>query len=214
MAYRNFFGIFGHRWISQYDIDYIYREFPSSNYTVFVEFAGECKDLVDCTGDERDVERITIGFKDGTNRCDPDPYTYDVDCPVDSQYIVSSAKSHFYARGKTVSHPQTRNEEPGVIARVRGTVREKLRHYLNATGLEASSVEGPEESLDILVNAMDSEGRKNLCRLLSNVERDGIKCVVQFRFDMSTVDQLQRLDTDMEVGDLGEVLELTEDDRD
>lgn len=210
MAYRNFLGIIGHRWISRFDMEYLQKELPVSTYRILVEFAGDCLELHECDGTERDVERLVVYFKDGTNRVDPDPFTYTVHGPVDATYVAGMARTHFYMRGKTQSHPQTRNEDPAVIRAVRGTARAKLRHHLEATGLDATCVEGPEEPLEILVNAMGDEGRKKLCRILGSLDRDGLKCVVQFRFDMSTVDQLQRLDTEMEFGDLGEVLELTE----
>ena len=47
-------------------------------------------------------------------------------------------------------------------------------------------------------------------RFLGTLDMDGIQTFVTVHFERSTIDQLTRLDTEIELGDLGEVLEIAE----
>ena len=60
----------------------------------------------------------------------------------------------------------------------------------------------------IPVNCFDPEGRSNLLRFLANLDNDGIQTFIDVHFDHATIDQLQRLDTMMEFGDIADVLKM------
>ena len=212
MAYRNLTGLFGHRWISDYDKDSILRKFPKNLYDVSVRFTDDRNDmpLDQVTGAERNIDRILIHYKDGTSRLDPDPYQYVVEWPVNSQFVNQDAYKFFYDRQKLAIRPQTRNEDPEVIRNVREQVRQKLKYYLHMNDVEPESEAGPDKPLNVLVNAFIGENRKNLLRFLAELDKDGINTVVSIDFSCASVDQLQRVDTMMEFADLAEVVELTE----
>ena len=212
MAYRNLTGLFGHRWISDYDKESILRKFPKKFYDVSVRFTDDQNDmpLEQVTGVERNIDRILIHYKDGTNRLDPDPFQYIVEWPVNSQIVNQFADKFFYDRQKLAIRPQTRNEDPEVIHSMREQVRRKLKNYLHVNDVEPESEAGPDRPLDVLVNAFAGENRKNLLRFLAELDKDGINTVVSIDFSCASVDQLQRIDTMMEFADLGDVVELTE----
>lgn len=214
MAYRNLTGLFGHRWISDYDKVSILSKFPKNLYDVSVRFTDDKDDipLDQVTGAERNIDRILIHYKDGTNRLDPDPFQYIVEWPVNSQIVNQFAFKFFYDRQKLAIRPQTRNEDPEVIRKMREQVRQKLKYYLHMNDVEPESEAGPDKPLDVLVNAFIGENRKNLLRFLAELDKDGINTVVSIDFSCASVDQLQRIDTMMEFADLGDVVELTEND--
>ena len=217
MAYRNILGLFGHRWIGEHDREMILQDFPGDEFIVEVSFTdGKPDRLLElCDGKETSVDAIMIYYKDGTCTRDPSPFRWQVTGPVrwlDLRCPVgdSNPKTYFYNRSKDRKlFPQTRNEPEADTEAVRRTVRGKLANYLHMGGIEnrPGFDIGP---LRVPVNCFCGEARKNLLRYLESLDGDGVQTFVTIHIERATIDQLTRLDTEMEFGDLGEVLEIAE----
>lgn len=203
MAYKNITGIFGHEWISELSVKMILKQLPESHYNVWVSFTDSKNDLAlkECTRKERNLDRITIEYKDGTNRHDPDPFTWLIFGPVDGFDLlhdsIFGANGFFARRCKCPAWPQTRNENPKDIFMMRTAMRHKLAEFLKVS-------EGPpylkkDAPLNFMVNLMDQEQRTKLIGLIENLDGDGIWMSVEVKFPNSTIDQIQRLDTDIEL---------------
>lgn len=216
MAYRNRFGPLGHRWIEPNGIQLIVSHFPENRYSITVSFTDGTPDmpLSKCTGYERNLDTLTIRFKDANGRRDPDPFVWEITGKLDATFFIYSTPpdinpvTFFFNRCKTSMYPQTENEDPGTVLSLRKEARAKFANYVHMSGIDDRAGSG--DSLTIPVNCFTGEGRTNLLRFLANVDKDGIQVFVDVRFDRATVDQLQRLDTDMEFGDLGEVLDIAD----
>lgn len=216
MAYRNILGRFGHRWIGEYDRARIIREFPESDYSVEVAFADGKSDMLlkDCTGKETSVDSIMIYYKDGTGRRDPEPFRWHVHGPVswfdlNSTVGDSNPKTYFWNRSKNRQlFPQTRNEPVKDIVAIRREVRAKFVNFLHMNGID-DRTDGS-GMLRVPVNCFNEDARKNLLRFLGTLDMDGIQTFVTVHFERSTIDQLTRLDTEMEFGDIAEVLNIAE----
>lgn len=219
MSYRNITGIIGHRWIGQYDIDTILKEFPESDFDVEVTFTDGKSDIMlkDCTGRESNIDSITIYYKDGTSRRDPDPFRWQVTGVINAMDFLnctvgdSNPRTFFYLRSKNHKvFPNTRNEEPESFRQLRKDVREKFLHWVHMDGMESKLADTDGGAMRIPVNCFSGPEKKNLLRFIETLDRDGIQTFLTVHFDRSTSDQLQRLDTEMEFGDLGEVLAIAE----
>jgi len=202
MAYRNIASLFGGRWIRPEDIRVITWKFPAKLYDVEVYFTdGSSKPLAECTGKERNVEKIVISYIDGTGKQDIEPYVEHVYGPVNGHQFLAGTFDrnpvlYFYERGKDEFHPQTRNEDPRSIAMFREAARRRFVDFVGMDGVDTGKKDG---TLHIPLNIFNKAGRKNLLRILENLDNDGINVFVDVEFDHSTIDQLQRLDTEMEL---------------
>lgn len=219
MSYKNITGFLGHRWIGKYDIDTILKEFPASEFDVDVSFTDDRNDipLKDCTGRESNIDAITIYYKDGTCRRDPNPYRRSVTGPVNAMDFLESGigdrrpKTYFFLRSKNRTvFPNTRNEDPETFRNLRRDVREKFVHWVHMDGMESALSDTDGGTLRIPVNCFAGADKKNLLRFIETLDTDGIQTFLTVHFERSTSDQLQRLDTEMEFGDLGEVLAIAE----
>lgn len=221
MSYKNILGRFGHRWIGDFDRTMILKEFPESDYSVEVTFTDGKSDMLlkDCTGRETNVDAIMIYYKDGTNRRDTDPFRWQVTGPIGWNEFLhstvgdSNPLTYFFTRCKDRKlFPQTRNEPVEDINAIRRDVREKFVHFLHMDGIDEKK--GNKKDVSVLrvpVNCFSGPARNNLIRFLETLDKDGIQTFVTVHFERSTIDQLTRLDTEMEFGDLGEVLAIAED---
>ena len=214
MAYKNVTGIFGHEWISEAAVNLILKELPESHYKVWVRFTDNKNDILlkDCSRKERNLDCFIIEYKDGTNRLDPDPYISHIDGPVRPFKIVYDssfgALAFFAKRCKEPFYPQTRNEDPKDIKRMREWMRHKLAGFLQVS--EVSLYKDKDGPLDFSVNFMDSMHKTRLIGLLENLEPDGAWVSVRVNFPYTTIDQLQRLDNEMELAKIGEEFEMCE----
>ena len=214
MAYKNVTGIFGHEWISEAAVNLILKELPESHYKVWVRFTDDKNDILlkDCTRKERNLDCIVIEYKDGTNRLDPDPYIRHIDGPVNPFNVVYDssfgALAFFSRRCKEPMYPLTRNEDPKDIKRMRQWIRHKLAGFLQVS--EVSLYKDKDGPLDFAVNFMDDAYRARLIRLLENLDYDGAWITVNVNFPYATIDQLQRLDNEMELIKVGEEFEMSE----
>lgn len=202
MAYRNITSFLGHCWIGSEDIRKISEKFPAKMYDVDVYFTdGSQKPLMACTGKERNVEKIVISYLDGTGTVDPDPYIQHIYGPVDAEEFIKGTFDrnpvlHFFERCKDEFHEQTRNEDPRNIAMFREAARKRFVDFVGMNGVDTGKKDG---TLHIPLNIFNKAGRKNLLKILENLDNDGIMVFVDVEFDRSTIDQLQRLDTEMEL---------------
>lgn len=202
MAYRNITSFLGHRWIGKEDIRKITEKFPSERYDLDVYFTdGSLKPLARCSGKEHNIEKIVISYLDGTGTVDPDPYIQHIYGPVDADEFIRGTFDrnpvlHFFERCKDEFHSQTRNEDPRNIAMFREAARKRFVDFVGMTGVDAGKKDG---TLHIPLNIFNKAGRKNLIKILENLDKDGIMVFVDVQFDRSTIDQLQRLDTEMEL---------------
>ena len=217
MAYKNIAGVFGHKWVTQYDIDTILKEFPESRYSTWVTFTDGKSDmpLRECTGTERNIDTLVISYKDGTNTPDPDPYVKIIVEPLDATRMLNDLPdanpiSHFFKRAKGDMFPSTRNEQPSVINSVRTVVRAKFKHFVHMDGMEDPRFSHDGATMRIPVNCFDSDGRKNLLRFLEHLDKDGILTFVEVKFDCASLDQLERVDTEIEFGDTFDVVDMVE----
>lgn len=218
MSYRNRLAMFGHLWIEKEAIDIILDKFPEQHYSVVVTFTGK-PDLMlrECTGKETDIDSIMIYYKDGTDKLDPEPFRWHVTGPVNAMDFLHSTVgdsnpiTYFFNRSKGEHNPQTRNESPEDVAAIRSAVRRKFVNFVHMNGIEDSRTAGDGNApLSIPVNCFKPGDRNNLLRFIETLDCDGIQVYVDVRFDRSSIDQLQRLDTEMECGDIGDVLEYAE----
>lgn len=217
MSYKNILGRFGHRWFMEFDRSMVIHEFPESDYSVEVTFTDGKPDMMlkDCTGTETNVDAIMIYYKDGTGTRDPEPFRWQVTGPFhwsDFSAMVgdSNPRTYFWTRSKNRQlFPQTRNEPVEDIVSIRREVREKFVNYLHMNRIQ-DRTESDTGSLRVPVNCFDEDARKNLLRFLATLDMDGIQTFVTIHFERSTIDQLTRLDTEMEFGDLREVLDIAE----
>ena len=214
MSYRNIFSIFGAKWIDQNDIEMVLKKYPESDFEVYVTFSDKSDMfLKDCTGKETNVEKIVFAYRDGTNKLDPEPFIYYVCSPFNITYFLTSCDidAHFASRCKNRKvWPQTRNEDPKEILKMRTAVREKFVHYMQMSDIDWKVGEQPDAPVYIPVNSWKNSDRGKILRFLERLDSDGIQTVIEVRFNTATIDQLQRLDTEMEFGDLDEVLEISE----
>jgi hypothetical protein len=214
MAYKNIAGLLGHEWISEGDVEIILREFPETHYKVWVEFTTDKSDipLINCTRKERNLDRLVIGYKDGTNRLDPDPFVWHIDGPVDSYRVVYDslfgARAFFVSRSKRPQFPQTRNEDPKVIKKMAIEMRHKLATYLRVSEFTLSKEKNGD--LEFSINSLNSRQKTQLVDLIQNLEYDGLWMTVNVHFPYGTIDQFQRLDTCMELAKISEELEESE----
>lgn len=214
MAYRNFFHFLGKKWISREALDALIEKYPKSKYRSYIEYGDwDIKYLDECDGSEQNVRTIVIEYNDGTNARDPEPYIYPVSKPFELADLYDggfNARSHFFIRSKNHElFPLTKNDSVETMKRYRKEIREKFRNFIHMTGLENPifCTDG-DEDMEIPVNIFAPEGRGNLLRFLATLDTDGIYTTVNVHFHHSTVDQLERLDTEMEFGDLNEVIDL------
>lgn len=202
MAYSNITSFIGHRWIGEADIKHITETFPANLYDVDVFFTdGSQKPLANCNGKERNIEKIVISYLDGTGTPDPDPYIQHIYGPLNGFDFVAGTfdrnpRLHFFERCKDEFHSQTRNEDPRNIAMFREAARKRFVDFVGMTGVDSGKKDG---TLHIPLNIFNKAGRKNLIKILENLDKDGIMVFVNVEFDRSTIDQLQRLDTEMEL---------------
>lgn len=202
MAYANLLSVFGHRWISADGIRHITETFPDKMYDVDVYLVdGSQKPLAKCTGLERNIEKIEISYIDGTGKVDPDPYIQHIYGPVDGKEFVTGTfdrnpRLHFFERCKDEFHTQTRNEDPRNIAMFREAARKRFVTFVGMDGVDSGKKDG---TLHIPLNIFNKAGRRNLIKFLENLDSDGIMVSVEVEFDRSTIDQLQRMDTEMEL---------------
>lgn len=215
MSYRNIFSIFGAKWIDKTDIDVILKKYPETDFDVSVVFSDSKSDmpLRDCDGNETNVERIVFSYKDGTGTPDPEPYTHYLSDKFDLAYFLISAdhEAHFASRCKDRKvWPQTRNEDPKEILKMRTAVREKFVHFMQMSNIDWKFGDKPDAPVYIPVNSWKNSDRGKILRFLERLDSDGIQTVIEVRFNTATIDQLQRLDTEMEFGDLDEVLAISE----
>lgn len=214
MAYRNITGIFGHEWISDFSVKMILKELPESHYRIWVRFSDSKNDILlkDCTRKERNLDRIIIEYRDGTNRLDPDPFTWHIFSPVDGFELLLDtpfgAKCFFAKRSKGLAWPQTKNEDPKDIKRMRAMMRHKLAEFLDVS--EKTIFEEKDAPLKFMVNSMDFLQKEKLIGLIQSLERDGIWMSVNVNFPYCTIDQFQRLDTEIELEKIGKELEQEE----
>jgi hypothetical protein len=216
MSYKNFLGRFGHRWFTDYDRKMVLIDFSADEYDVEVTFTDDKPDtpLKDCTGTETNVDAIMIYYKDGTGRRDPEPFRWQVTGVFhwgDFSTTVgdSNPRTYFWNRSKNRKlFPQTRNEPVTDIVAIRREVREKFVNFIHMNGIDDNS--NKTGVLRVPVNCFNDDARKNLIRFLNTLEMDGIQTFLTIHFERSTIDQLTRLDTEMEFGDLAEVLEIAE----
>lgn len=219
MAYSNFFSFLGRKWIAPEALEVILKKYPASGYRTFVEFAdGSEMSLADCDGSERNVAAIIIAYNDGTTAVDPDPYIHPVSGRIELADLYDGtfgASAHFFVRSKHHElFPHTRNDSIKTLNKYRSMVREKFCNFVHMNGMESPVLHKTDtDDMEIPVNIFRPEDRANLIRFLSTLDTDGVPATLTVHFTRSTVDQLERLDTEMEFGDLGEVLELTENDR-
>lgn len=215
MSYRNIFSVFGAKWIDKSDIESVLKRYPESSFDVYVVFSDDKSDkpLSECTGRETNVEKIVIAYRDGTFKADPDPYIYYIEHPFNVTYFLTSDdnKYHFASRCKNkAAWPQTRNEDPKDILAMRTAVREKFVHYMQMSDIDWEAGKEPDAPVYIPVNAWKNADRARIIRFLERLDCDGVQTIVKVKFDTATIDQLQRLDTEMEFGDLDEVLDIAE----
>lgn len=202
MSYRNFATFLGARWIGKEDIKVITDKFPDRMFDVDVYFTdGSQKPLATCTGKEHNIEKIVIAYLDGVGNKDKDPYVEYVYGPVNGADFLNGTFDrnpvlYFYERCKDEFHPQTRNEDPRTIAMVREAARRRFVDFVGMNGVDTGKKDG---TLHIPLNIFNKAGRKNLLSILENLDSDGINVFVDVEFDHSTIDQLQRLDTEMEL---------------
>lgn len=216
MSYKNILGRFGHRWFMEFDRKMVLHDFPETDYSVEVTFTDGKPDtlLKDCTGTETNIDAIMIYYKDGTNLRDPEPFRWQVTGVFhwsDFSAVVgdSNPKTYFWTRSKNRKFfPQTRNEPVADIVSIRREVREKFVNFIHMNGIDDNS--NKTGVLRVPVNCFNDDARKNLIRFLNTLDMDGIQTFLTIHFERSTIDQLTRLDTEMEFGDLAEVLEIAE----
>lgn len=207
--FKNFFHHFGCKWITPEQIELVLKEFPEPDYRVSVKFVdGTEKPLILCDGSESNIDSIYIGYCDGTDNPDADPYRFIVTRRFDAGFFLNSGiREHFIRRSKDRNlYPQTRNEDPEFEKMIREQVMAKFIDYVHMRGVGSQGVHS--NVLRIPVNCFDPEARGNLIRFLSNLDNDGIHTYIDVHFGHATVDQLQRLDTMMEFGDIADVLRM------
>lgn len=203
MAYKNITGFFGHEWISEFSVEMILKELPESHYRVWVGFTNgkEKRLLKECSRKERFLDSIIVEYRDGTNRHDPDPFTWVIFGPVEGFVLLNDslfgAKSFFSRRCKSPAWPQTKNEDPRDIFRMRTAMRHKLAEFLRVS--ERSFFGEKDAPLKFVVNLMNQKQRARLLGLIGSLDGDGIWISVEVEFPCSTIDQLQRLDTEIEL---------------
>lgn len=93
---------------------------------------------------------------------------------------------------------------------MRTAVREKFVHYMQMSDIDWKFGDKPDAPVYIPVNSWKNSDRGKILRFLERLDGDGIQTVIEVRFNTATIDQLQRLDTEIEFGDLDEVLEISE----
>jgi len=208
MAYMNILGFFGHEWITKAHADRILENFPEKRYNVCVAFKdGSEKPLKDCTCTERNVEYIYIYYKDGTGTPDPEPYRYIVDGVTNSYYICDDimigARSYFRSKHKNENFPQTRNEKPEDISRVRIKVREKLVKFLQLSNRLDRDLfnKSPERDVEIYLNNYSGNWIRRVLGLLELVDSDGIGITLNFEIEGASMDQLERLANHIELAE-------------
>lgn len=207
--YKNIFHLIGRKWITREQIELVLNEFPEDSYSVYVLFADKStKALTDCTGSETNIDSIYIGYRDGSLSVDREPYRFIVTRPFDAGFFLTlGIKEYFIKRSKDKElYPQTRNEDPDFEERIRCAVMTKFLGYVHMNGVDPQGVKS--KVVRIPVNCFDPEGRSNLLRFLANLDNDGIQTFIDVHFDHATIDQLQRLDTMMEFGDIADVLKM------
>ena len=89
---------------------------------------------------------------------------------------------------------------------MRTAMRHKLAEFLKVS--EGPSCMKKDAPLDFMVNLMDQEQRFKLIGLIENLDGDGIWMSVEVKFPNSTIDQLQRLDTDIELEKINMQMEV------
>ena len=211
MAYANILGIFGHEWITKAHADRILDNFPEKMYDVRVEFKnGTEKPLKECSRTERNVESIKIYYKDGTSKVDPEPYrcwvvgetsSYDI---CDSLFI--GARGYFRRKHKNENFPQTRNEDPEDIRRVRVKVREMLVKFLNIPEKLDRDLfdKSPERDVNIYLNNYSGNWIRRVLGLLELADSDGIGIRATFEIAGASMDQLERLANHIELAETQE----------
>lgn len=215
MSYRNIFSVFGAKWIDKSDIDVILKKYPETDFDVSVVFSDNKSDmpLRDCDGSETNIKSIMFSYKDGTGKPAPEPYYHYIGKKFDLAYFLCSDdhEAHFASRCKDRKvWPQTRNDDPDEIKKMRRDVREKFIHYMQMSGIDWEAGKQPDAPVYIPVNSFKPSDRGKITRLIERIDHDGVPTVVEVRFDVATIDQLQRLDTEMEFGDLDEVMAISE----
>ena len=208
MAYANILGIFGHEWITKGHADRILDNFPEKMYDVRVEFKdGSEKPLKKCSRKEHNVEYIKIYYKDGTSKVDPEPYRYMVNGETNSYYICDDwmigARSYFRRKHKNENFPQTRNEDPEDIRRVRVKVREMLVKYLDIPeNLDRDLFDkSPERNVEIYLNNSSGNWIRRVLALLELADYDGIGIRTSFEISNASMDQLERLANHIELAE-------------
>lgn len=208
MAYANILGFFGHEWITKAHADRILDNFPEGMYDVCVEFKnGTETPLKCCTRKERNVECIKIYYKDGTPKVDPEPYrcwivgetsSYDI---CDSLFL--GARGYFRCKHKNEYFPQTRNEDPEDISRVRVKVREKLVKFLQIPEKLDRNLfdKSPERDVEIYLNNYSGNWIRRVLGLLELVDSDGIGITLNFEIERASMDQLERLANHIELAE-------------
>ena len=216
MSYKNIFGRFGHHWFTEYDRKMVLIDFSADEYDVEVTFTDGKPDMpfADCTGTETNIDAIMIYYKDGTGRRDPEPFRWQVTgvfhwSDFSTTVGDSNPKTYFWNRSKNRQFfPQTRNEPVADIVSIRREVRGKFVNFIHMNGIDDSRNNAG--VLRVPVNCFNDDARKNLIRFLNTLDMDGIQTFLTIHFERSTIDQLTRLDTEIEFGDLREVLDIAE----
>jgi len=211
MAYANILGIFGHEWITKAHAGRILDNFPEKLYDVRVEFKdGSEMPLKECSCTERNVESIKIYYKDGTSKVDPEPYRYLVDGVTNSYYICDDgmigARSYFRRKHKNEFFPQTRNENPEDIRKVRIKVREMLVKFLKIPEkLDRDPFDkSPERDVEIYLNNYSGNWIRRVLALLELADYDGIGIRTTFEIAGASMDQLERLANHIELAETQE----------
>lgn len=221
MAYRNILGPLGHEWIGEYDVQSILKRLPESHYRAVVRFSDNQDDLLlkDCTRKERNIESIIIYFLDGTYRLDPDPFVYHVYGRVSSYDVLwgtGEAILYFAYRFKRPYCKYTKNEDLADIKSMRELVREKLVKFTYMEDLEYDP-ENRKKDCDLIIpiNGFCRFERLRIFRLLETVDHDEVRVKIEFDISRATIDQLQRIDNDMEMilasEDVDATLEIEDD---